>query len=161
MIGETEAFDPNAVSLLWAYPEHARSIAAIHGALFDEAWTADSIKSLLGDAGATGFIATYEHPQNVIGFVLARMVADEAEILSVGVKEEFQRCGVGDRLIQAIERIMNRVDVEKIYLEVAVDNDAAIHLYRKLGYDEVGRREGYYRRPDGGFADALLLARNI
>lgn len=161
MLTENTEIEPQFVSLLWAYPEHAHAIAKLHASLFDEAWTHDSIKGLLADPGATAFIATYENPSSIVGFILSRIVADEAEILSLGVAEDFQCSGIGGRLVEAVTRIMQRIDVNNIYLEVAVDNAAAVHLYQELGFAEVGRRKAYYQRPGAGPADALTLSKKI
>jgi ribosomal-protein-alanine N-acetyltransferase len=57
-----------------------------------------------------------------------------------------------------LSRAARRGDAKRIFLEVAEDNEAALALYRKLGFQEVGRRKRYYARRDGEPADALTMA---
>jgi [ribosomal protein S18]-alanine N-acetyltransferase len=158
MLTEDEGFETGSVSLLWAYPEQSEKISSLHSSLFDDGWSKDSIHELLTTPSSTAFVATYERPGNVVGFVIARLIADEGEILSVGVCKDCQSHGIGKRLVLAVMRIMQRAEAEKVYLEVAEDNAAARGLYQSLGFEEVGRRAGYYNRGNGETADALTLS---
>ena len=85
------------------------------------------------------------------------MAADEAEILSIAVAPDWQRSGLGTRLIEGLVRASKRGEAAQIFLEVAEDNKAARALYSKLGFTETGRRKGYYKRSCGA-VDALTLA---
>ena len=145
------------ISLLWAAPERAGEIAELHGRLFDEKWSEASIKSLLEHPASTSLIAVAGDPKTIKGFVIAQLAADEAEILSIGVAPDWQRAGLGVRLIEGLIRASRRGEASKIFLEVAEDNAAARALYAKLGFKQIGRRKGYYKRPMGN-VDALTLA---
>ncbi len=156
-----EAGDANHVSLLWAGPEHAAEIAEMHVTLFDPAWSAASVQKLLEHPGSSSLIGKHGFPKQSVGFILAQIAADEAEILSIGVIGPWQRKGLGMRLIEAASRSFKRASVSKVFLEVAADNDAALGLYRKAGFEQVGTRPGYYQRGDGAAVDALQLAKSI
>lgn len=145
------------VSLLWAAPERAGELAALHGKLFDDRWDEAAIKSLLEHPASTSLIAVAGDPKTIKGFVIAQLAADEAEILSIGVAPDWQRAGLGKRLIEGLTRASRNGGANKIFLEVAEDNAAARALYASLGFNESGRRKGYYRRASGA-ADALMLA---
>lgn len=145
------------ISLLWAAPERAGEVAALHSRLFAEGWSEASIKSLLEHPASTSLIAVAGDPKTIKGFVVAQLAADEAEILSIGVAPDWQRAGLGVRLIEGLIRASRRGEAQKIFLEVAEDNAAARALYAKLGFQEIGRRKGYYKRPSGA-VDALTLA---
>jgi ribosomal-protein-alanine N-acetyltransferase len=149
--------DLKHVSLLWAAPERAADIAAMHERLFDPAWTEDSIVQLLDSPAATSFIAQLATPRVSVGFILGQVAADEAEILSLGVAPELQRRGIGRQLVNGLARAAQRAGAKRLFLEVAADNSAAIGLYRALGFAEVSRRAGYYERKAGPAADALVL----
>ena len=153
------AIDPKYVSLLWAGPEQAADIAKLHAQVFSPAWSEESITKLLEHPASTAFIAVHSGPTRTpIGFVLAQFVADEAEILSIGVAPDWQKKGVGRRLIDGLARALQRAEAKKVFLEVAADNDAALQLYSKAGFLGTGLRRGYYERPGAAPVDAVTLA---
>lgn len=153
------AFDPKYVSLLWAGPEHAGEIARLHAELFSPAWSEESVRALLDHPASTAFMAMIGGaPKTCIGFVLAQLAADEAEILTIGVAKDWQRKGVGRRLVQGVARAAQRAEAKKLFLEVAADNDGAMELYRSAGFLGTGLRRGYYARAGGDAVDAVTLA---
>ncbi len=151
----------NAVSLLWASTDMAADIASLHAALFDPAWDEDSITRSLDHPGSVSMIARYGYPKATVGFILGQIAADEAEILSIGVMPDWQRQGLGKRLVEGLLRAAGRALVKRIFLEVAVDNTAAMALYGSTGFEETGRRLGYYQRPGAASVDAVTMARTI
>ena len=86
------------------------------------------------------------------GFLLGRVIADEAELLTVAVYPDARRKGVGRALVN--DFIGACEGVASVFLEVAADNAAAIALYESLGFDRVGLRKRYY-----GDVDAVVMAR--
>lgn len=127
----------------------AQALAAIHAACFSarEAWGPDAIGLQLAMPGAFGFVA------GSAGMILARVAADEAEVLTLAVLPDARRQGAGEALLGAVMAEARRRGAAAITLEVAVDNIAARVLYERAGFAEVGRRPRYYA--DG--ADALVL----
>jgi ribosomal-protein-alanine N-acetyltransferase len=149
-------------SMLWASPDRAEEIAALHAKLFNPAWDAAAIQSFLEHPAATSLIAVAGgQKKTVIGFLIGQLAADEAEILSVGVSPDWQRVGLATGLLEGLVRAARRGDAKRIFLEVAEDNPAAIALYRKLGFTEAGRRKRYYERPGAPAVDALTLVLNL
>jgi len=153
------------VSLLWAEPEAAPDIAKLHAELFDPAWDTDAVRRMLVDPCASALVAKVRlrefGPPVPAGFALGRVAADEAEILSIGVSAPFQRRGLGRRLAEGLSRAAKSIGANRLFLEVAADNESARQLYAGLGFTEVGRRPGYYERRDGAAADALTLSRDL
>lgn len=149
------------VSLLWAAPERSKEVADIHRQLFNPPWTADAIASLLAHPASTSLIAVSGSPHAIAGFVIGQLAADEAEILSIGVMPDWQRIGLGAMLVEGIARAARRGEARTLFLEVAEDNSAALRLYQRLGFREVGRRPRYYHRPDGPAIDALNLSLDL
>jgi ribosomal-protein-alanine N-acetyltransferase len=139
-------------SMLWAAPERAEEIANLHAKLFTPPWDANAVRGLLEHPAATSLVAVAGSPKAVIGFVIGQLAADEAEILS-----NWQRAGVAAGLLQGLTRAARRGDAKRIFLDVAEDNEAALALYRKLGFLEAGRRKNYYQRPGNPAVDALTL----
>lgn len=153
--------DARQLSLLWAGPERAREIAQIHASLFDPAWDEDAVRKLLDHPAATALAAVAGEPKRTVGFVLGQVAADEAEIISLGVDPSWQRRGIGRQLVEGLVRAVRRAEGKRLHLEVAADNAAACALYRGLGFDEAGRRKGYYERHGAAAADALMLQRPV
>lgn len=149
------------LSLLWASVETAGELAALHASLFPDPWNADAIGRLLAHPGATSLIARTPAPIEIVGFVLAQLAVDEAEILSLGVAKPWQRLGVANRLVEGIIRASRNGGANRLHLEVAADNVPAITLYRAHGFAEVNRRRGYYARPGAAPIDALMLSRAL
>jgi len=128
---------------------HAIALAHIHALAFPagERWGADAFALQLGLPGAFGWI----DPSG--GMVLARVAADEAEILTLAVIPARRRHGIGRALLRRAIAAAAQRGAASMFLEVAADNAAALGLYRGLGFRDVGRRARYY--PGGG--DALVL----
>lgn len=153
-----DAIDYKHVSILWASAEHAHELAGLHGALFDKPWDAGAFQSLLAHPGSTAFLARVGSPPENVGFIIGQLAADEAEILSLGVRADRQRHAIGRRLVEALARAAKRAEARRLFLEVAADNVAALTLYRSLGFEEIGRRKGYYERAGAPAQDALTMA---
>ena len=134
---------------------HAGLIAGMHHICFAEPWSEKAMAELLALPGCFGWLAAEgEAPQ---GFVLARIAADEAEILTILVLPPYRRAGLARRLLDAVIGNAKMQGVGKLFLEVALSNAAGLQLYTKVGFTEVGRRPRYYA--NGG--DALLLAMDL
>ena len=139
--------------LLQAAPVHAAALAAIHAVSFPSAerWGADAMALQLGLPGAYGFLHLGS------GIVLARTVADEAEILTLAVKPDRRRGGLGAVLLRAAMAGAVARGAASMFLEVAVTNAGARALYDRHGFCQVGQRAHYY--PGGG--DALVLRTDL
>lgn len=92
------------------------------------------------------------------GFLLGRVVADEAEILTLAVDPDHRRQGTGFHLVTRFLDAAGDRDAATAFLEVAADNVAAIALYHRAGFTQQGRRKGYFHAPDGQLTDALVMA---
>ncbi|WP_448205280.1 GNAT family N-acetyltransferase [Azospirillum sp. sgz302134] len=120
----------------------------------EDPWGAESIATLVGQPGNFALLAL--HAGEPIGFVMARVAAEDGEILAIGVLPEARSGGVGRHLVAAALDGAQRLGATALFLEVAEDNGAAQALYKASGFFPVGRRPGYYKRPDGRVA-ALVL----
>ena len=90
------------------------------------------------------------------GYLLAMMIDDEAEILSIGVTPDRQRQGVGKRLLQHFFEHGTSQNMTRVVLEVAEDNVPALGLYRDFGFAAFGRRKGYYKQGNQKI-DAIMM----
>jgi ribosomal-protein-alanine N-acetyltransferase len=94
-------------------------------------------------------------------FLLGRVVAGEAELLTIAVHPDQRRAGLGGALVGAFLTEAAARGGESAFLEVAEGNAAARALYAACGFAPAGRRRGYYHRPDGASEDALILVRSL
>lgn len=133
----------------------AVQMAMLHDACFTTPppWSADAFAGLIAE---TSVICLTE-PNALL---LVRLVAGEAEILTLAVHPERRRQGVARRLIALFHDQMAG-QAEVAFLEVAADNTAARALYDSAGYRLVGTRRGYYRRATAAPVDALVLRRDL
>lgn len=137
-----------------AVPEDLDRIAHLEEAAFQDPWDRSSLARELADPRTLLLVAAPEASSTPDGYAIFRQIADEAELLRVGVAPGQRRHGLARALIQeGIARLRNG-EIQVCFLEVRVDNFPAIALYESLGFGRAGLRKGYYR--DG--TDALILA---
>jgi ribosomal-protein-alanine N-acetyltransferase len=133
----------------------AEPLSLMHAACFpDDPWDALSVAQLLALYGVFGHVAWLDGI--AAGFVVARDLGGEAEILTLGVLPGLRRRGVGRALLGLVLTEAAGQRIGSIVLEVAADNGAARRLYEAMGFIRVGARARYYRR-GGGWIDALIL----
>jgi ribosomal-protein-alanine N-acetyltransferase len=146
-------------------PDHCRAVAELHSQRFPRAWGDGEFLSLLLQPNTFGFAAwqtnTLIFKSPLSGFVLAREVAGEAEILTIAVGEKVGRFGLGWRLMQAAIREAKNRGGEAMFLEVDDGNQAALGLYRKLGFEKAGERPAYYTDDQGRRTSALVMRRDL
>lgn len=152
-------FSRGAPAISEAGPGDAAAIAALHRASFRRGWSEDELETLLLDENVVADRATLGG--ELIGFILSRTAADEAEILSIAVARTARGRKLGRLLLQRnLQRLAGR-SVAAVFLEVDAANAPALRLYGGMGFDEVGRREGYYRDAQGQASAALILRREL
>jgi len=120
-------------------------LAHLHQSAFAEGWTAGAIADLLATPGTFAFYLPG-------GFVLARATGEEGEILTLAVQPQHRGKGLGRALLRAAAQHAQTLGVANLFLEVGIDNPAALALYAGQGFVRVGQRKAYY---DG--KDALVL----
>jgi len=142
-----------------ARPRDAAAIAALHGASFHRGWNEGEIEGLLIDRNVVAHRAMIG--RRLVGFILSRRVAGEAEILSVAVDAARRGKGLSRRLLDLHLRRLAAFGTHAVFLEVDEDNVPARRLYARAGFREVGRREAYYQDQPGRRAAALVLRRDL
>jgi len=95
------------------------------------------------------------------GFALSRVIAGEAELLTLATDPGHRREGIAARVLAGVEAKAVQMGAERQFLEVAEDNTGARALYSAAGYAEISRRAGYYARPGGTPVDALVLSKEL
>ena len=140
----------------------ADECAALHATAFRYSWGEHEFERLISASNAFGDAAIDPRKRNLLGFILSRVAADEAEVLTVVVAAAQRKRGIGRQLLSSHIARLRNVRVKTLFLEVGESNAAARKLYGNLGFAEVGRRKNYYRtdNPAEQIA-ALVLRRDI
>jgi ribosomal-protein-alanine N-acetyltransferase len=108
-------------------------------------WSMQALVEFMPLPGAVALMS--ERAGRPTGFVLGRLVADEAEVLNLAVREECRREGEGRALLEELLRRFAESGVSRVFLEVRESNRGAIGFYERMGFRQSGRREDYYREP--------------
>ncbi len=137
----------------------AEALAALHAQADDTPWPAAEIADLIAAPGVLALAAMIE--ADLAGFILCRIAADEAEVLTIATTPALRRRGVASRLLAAAQSALRAAGAGALFLEVAEDNPAALALYQRHGFAPVGRRPGYYARAGGPAAAARIMRRDL
>lgn len=139
--------------------DDADAVSDLHHKGFQVSWSADEFTAFLMSEGVFGYAARQQGAprDRPAGFVLARQAAGEGEVLTVAVDPASRGCGLGRELMDAVIRHLRGDRAEALFLEVDEANRAALALYTRLGFRQVGRRPGYYRQFGGGEACVMRL----
>jgi [ribosomal protein S18]-alanine N-acetyltransferase len=137
----------------------AAAIAALHAASFRRGWSEQEVEGLLTDRHVIAHRAMIG--STMTGFIMSRLVEDEAEILSVAVARPRRGRGLARNLLNLHLRRLAALGARAVFLEVDEHNKAAIRLYDRAGFHEISRRPNYYPGPGGQAVAALVLRRDL
>lgn len=155
----------DAVRLATAGVGDVAAVMRVMEAAFDpaygEAWSAAQLLSLFALPSSRVCVAWagYADGEVPCGFAAARVAAGESELLLLGVDPAWRGQGIGARLLADWRDWAEGRGAEDYFLEMRADNDA-VHLYRRSGFAECGRRPSYYRGADGVVRDAITMRRS-
>lgn len=155
----TRLFTRAEPSLSEAGPRDAAAFAALHASSFRRGWSEHELERLLLDRQVIAHRAV--SGSALVGFILSRMAAGEAEILSVAVAARWQGRGMARRLLDLHLRRLAGLGVGAVFLEVEEGNKPALRLYDRAGFRAVGRRPGYYPQGSGTPQAARVLRRDL
>jgi ribosomal-protein-alanine N-acetyltransferase len=142
-----------------AIARDAAAIAALHGVSFARGWSEQEVEGLLIDRHVIAHRAM--NGSTMTGFILSRLVEDEAEILSVAVSSARRGRGLARTLLNLHLRRLAGLGARAVFLEVDEHNAPAIALYDRAGFHEISRRPNYYAGAGGKAAAALVLRRDL
>jgi ribosomal-protein-alanine N-acetyltransferase len=134
-----------------------KQVLAVEQAAYPYPWT----RGIFEDCLRVGYSCwVLEEGAQIVGYGVMTVAAGESHILNVCVRPERQRAGYGLRLLEHLVALSRRHHADTALLEVRPSNRAALALYRKAGFNEVGVRRGYYPGTNGR-EDALILALHL
>jgi len=141
-----------------ATADAASALARLHETAFGDHWSAADIDGLLRSPGV--FALSGALAGEAAGFILCRVAADEAEVLTLAVAPAMRRRGVAGALLDQATVVALAAGAKAMFLEVATDNPGAMALYRGRAFEQVGRRPGYFSRLGEAVA-ALIMRRDL
>lgn len=152
-------FAPAEPSLSEARPSDAATLARLHADSFRRGWSEDEMERLLLDRSVVAHRVLLG--REIVGFMLSRRAADEAEILSVAVAPRRRGRGLARKMLDLHLRRLAGLGTGTVFLEVDDANESARRLYARAGFREVGRRQGYYTPESGAASTAVVLRRDL
>lgn len=149
--------DVYAASFRAMQVEDLPAVMEIEENVYEFPWTL----GIFNDCLANGYLTTlYIYQHKILAYSVAQYVVDECHLLNLCVVQGVRNQGLGAKMVQQQINQARKNDMGSIFLEVRASNVAAIHLYEKLGFNEIGLRRDYYPARNGR-EDALVLAHEI
>ena len=127
-------------------PPDVHAVADIEQEAFTTPWSAETFQGLIGRDGME--LLVMEGPEGaVMGYAVLWCILDQGELANIAVRPEDRGRGLGARLLEEVLAVCRARGVASLYLEVRASNEAAIALYERFGFRDVGRRRDYYQSP--------------
>lgn len=136
--------------------EHLDEVLAIEALCFSVPWSREAYLSLLPSHYTT--LTVVLEQDKVVGYIGLQHVLDTGDIVTIAVHPDWQGQGIATFLLEVAFSQAKKLALEIIFLEVRESNSGARHLYKKVGFQESGRRKHYYRKP---VEDAIVMYRYI
>ncbi len=133
---------------------HLNEISDVLLSDFDNFWHFDILVDELNAKNSTYIVAKLN--QQIVGFAGIKILLDEADIMNVVVKKNFRNQGIASLLLEKLICLSKELNLSSITLEVMEENYSAIHLYKKFGFKQIGKRKNYYHNKDG-----LIMCKRI
>ena len=135
-------------------PADIGQVHSLAGKCFTTPWQSASFEYELANKDAILNVAVLDN--EIAGYVCLRTMLDVTHIMDIAVAPKMRRSGIGSMLIRSALQQLRRLkqEIDNVTLEVRESNIAAIGLYEKIGFKEIGRRKDYYKKP---LEDAVIM----
>lgn len=132
---------------------HATAVAALEQICFSSPWSENAIVHEVENPISCWLVA--EDNDQVVGYVGSQYGFGEADMMNLAVSPQYRKQGIGQKLVQKLIEQLDGLSVKSLTLEVRQSNAAAVSLYEKMGFQQVGLRPNYYQKP----REAALILR--
>lgn len=139
-------------------PEIMRIMVSAFPKTYGESWNNNQSRSMLSLPGTQLFLAKFE--RKICGFAICRIAAGEEELLMIAVDPEYRQTGIATMLLEEITSRAEEAGVDVIFLEVRSNNPAQI-LYKRQGFEKIGKRAAYYTGEDNVKYDAITYRKML
>lgn len=136
--------------------KHLEEVALLESESFSEPWTKEAFANTLTDDNYIYLVALDKDV--LAGYAGCIVSLDEADVTNIAVKKDFTNMGIGSFLLSLLQQEARAKGVKKMYLEVRKSNENAIHMYCRNGFESMGIRKNFYRKPN---EDAIVMVKNI
>jgi len=143
-----------------AQPGDEKDLTKLHAEGFFRGWSVADFQSYVGGKETPIYIAC-DAKRRIAGFAMLRISGDECELMTIVISKKFKGKRLSTALMQAMIDDLMMSPVVKMFLEVDEDNQPARKLYNRFGFSQIGERRGYYPRPDGKTATALVMKADL
>lgn len=134
----------------------AEDIHSVLSESFSAPWSVDTVKALL--SSETAYCYGVYQDGRLVGYACLEWVLDEGSLTDIAVLPDYRRKGFADYLMSVVVGESTKMGLRFVTLEVREGNTPAINLYKKFGFEVVGKRSKYYKDPT---EDAILMTKNI
>lgn len=139
--------------------KHLTELMSIERSAFDNPWSAQVMRDSLLAAHTQTWGLIDLKTEELIGYAVLSVMLDEAELLSMTIKPDRQGQGFGRKLLKFVIEKAKSSKAETLFLEVRATHPVAIHLYKDLGFTQIGIRKNYYLNPNrNSWDDAILMS---
>lgn len=146
------------ISVSLAQEEDFKFVSQLEKECFEEDfWSIDDIKSTYNVGNCVIYVAKLG--KTVVGYAIITYVCDEVEILRIASVERYRQRGIALKIFDKILDYCKEHFIFYINLDVRVSNEPAVNLYKKLGFEIVGERKGYYTRYNN--ENAYLMTKKL
>jgi len=150
------------VKILYGGLDHISAIMPVMHSSFDdiygEAWNEHQCRSMLMLPGSRLLIAQYSN--QICGFAISRIAADEEELLMIAVHPEFRKRSIGKMMLNRVIETSASDRCRAVFLEVR-ENNLALNLYRSMGFEQIGFRKAYYTGSTQEKYDAITFKKEL
>lgn len=137
-------------------------VVEIENESFTAPWSPESFRTLLGRRDTTLLVAEEKEGDapggGIVAYAVFWSVLEQGELANLAVRSDHRGRGVGSALLDRVLELARLRDIRTVYLEVRASNEGARALYRSRDFEELGRREDYYKNPK---EDALVLRKEL
>lgn len=143
-------------------------VLEIENESFTAPWSPESFRTLLGRRDTTLLVAEEKGEEDaagageatpaIVAYAVFWSVLEQGELANLAVRSDRRGRGVGSALLDRVLELARLRDIRTVYLEVRASNEGARALYRTRDFEELGRREDYYKNPK---EDALVLRKEL
>lgn len=134
---------------------HCALLSCLHEDSFAEAWSSKAFQDLVAMPASFGYLAL-DQRDDPMGFILCQGDKVEAEIITIATRKSHRRQGVAHKLLGYV-----CAQTDRLFLEVARDNQGAYTFYLREGFEQIAIRNDYYKRTDGRHVDALVMQKTV